>query len=75
VPAPESILCRLTAERADTSAVRKLCIFVGTSVGGYVGWALGERLGWEILGCFVLSGVGSIVGVYLGWKVAVKLEE
>ncbi len=57
-------------------AVTKLCIFVGTTVGSYAGWALGDSLlglgfGWA----FVLSGIGSIVGVYGGWKLARKIEE
>ena len=55
--------------------MRKLCIFVGTTVGGYAGWGLGEALGLGFGWAFVLSGVGSIVGVYAGWKLALKLEE
>jgi hypothetical protein len=53
----------------------KLCIFVGTTLGGYAGWALGEALGLGFGWAFVLSGVGSIVGVYAGWKLAQKLAE
>lgn len=54
----------------------KLCILVGTTAGGYAGWALGDTVldlgfGWA----FVISGVGSIVGVYAGWKLAQKLAE
>ena len=54
----------------------KLCIFVGTTVGGYAFWALGDTVldlgfGWA----FVLSGIGSLVGVYAGWKLAQKLAE
>ena len=52
----------------------KLCIFAGMFVGSYVFWFLGEKLGWEFLGCFLLSGVGSLAGVYAGWKLARKLE-
>ena len=48
----------------------KLCIFVGTTIGGYAFWYLGDLIGLEFVGCFVLSGVGSMVGVYAGWKVA-----
>jgi hypothetical protein len=56
--------------------VNKLCILVGTTVGSYAFWALGDSVlglgfGWS----FVLSGVGSIVGVVAGWKLARKLEE
>lgn len=57
------------------SVMIKLCIFVGTTVGGYAGWALGEGLGLGFGWAFVLSSVGSIAGVYGGWKLARKLEE
>ncbi len=54
----------------------RLCIFVGTMLGGYAGWALGDTVlgagfGWA----FVLSGAGSMLGVYAGWKLARKLAE
>jgi len=55
--------------------VIKLCIFVGTTVVGTAFWYLGEALGLEFFGCFLLSGAGSVLGVWLGWKVAKKLEE
>jgi uncharacterized membrane protein YfcA len=55
--------------------VNRLCILVGTALGGYAGWALPDYLGWDFGWCFVVSGVGSIVGVWLGWKLARKLEE
>jgi len=53
----------------------KLCIFVGTTIGGYVGWYLGDVAGLGFGWSFVISGVGSIVGVWAGWKLARKLEE
>lgn len=54
--------------------MNKLCIFVGTIVVGYAGWALGGALGLDFGWSFLLSGIGSLVGVWLGWKVARKLE-
>lgn len=54
--------------------MNKLCIFVGTTVLGWAGWALGEAVGFEMMGCFLLSGVGSLVGVWVGWKIAQRLE-
>lgn len=57
------------------TSVTKLCIFVGTTIGGYAFWALGDFLGFDFIWSFLLSGVGSIVGVYAGWKLARKLEE
>lgn len=53
----------------------KLCIFVGTIVGGYAGWYLGELCGFDFTGAFFVSGVGSLAGVYAGWKAARKFEE
>jgi hypothetical protein len=53
----------------------KLCIFGGTTIGGYLGWALGDSLGLGLVWAFVLSGIGSIAGVYYGWKLGRKLEE
>jgi hypothetical protein len=50
--------------------VNKLCILAGTTILGYAFWAVGELLGLEFFGCFLLSGVGSIAGVWLGWRVA-----
>jgi hypothetical protein len=54
--------------------MNKLCIFVGTTVGGYGFWIVGDRLGWSFFTCFLLSGVGSIVGVWAGWKVAQRFS-
>jgi hypothetical protein len=52
----------------------KICIFVGTTVLGYAGWYVGELLGFEFMGCFLVSGVGSVVGVWAGWKLARRFE-
>lgn len=48
----------------------KLCIFVGTSVGGLAFGYAGDALGMSFLWSFILSGVGSVLGVYAGWKIA-----
>ena len=47
--------------------MNKLCIFVGMTVLGWVGWWLGDKVG--TLTAFVLSGIGSVVGVYVGWRI------
>jgi hypothetical protein len=52
--------------------VNKLCIFVGTTVGGYAGGFL--FYGYGIMTQVVASGVGSLVGVYFGWKLARRLD-
>ena len=57
------------------SAVNKLCIFVGITLGGYIGWWSGEQCGFGFFANFLLSGLGSILGVYAGWKLARKLSE
>ncbi len=56
------------------SFMTKLCIFVGTTVMGYAGWYAGDALGFEFMGSFLLSGVGSILGVWLGWKFSRRFE-
>jgi uncharacterized membrane protein YfcA len=63
------------ARTSSVAAMTKLCIFVGTTIGGYAGWALGDMLNLGFLWAFVLSGVGSVVGVYAGWKLAQKINE
>jgi hypothetical protein len=51
----------------DGVAMMKLCNFVGTALGGYAGWFLGDRFGCGV--AFVLSGVGRLAGVCAGWTV------
>lgn len=55
----------------------KLCIFVGTTVGGIAGSLIAGAFDMDMIsvGSFLVSGVGSIVGVYAGWKVAQKLND
>ena len=70
------IFCRDYGRRCQHPVlVTKLCIFAGTTLGGYAGWYLGEACGLEFLGAFLLSGLGSLAGVYGGWKLARKFEE
>jgi uncharacterized membrane protein YfcA len=54
------------------SAMTKLCIFAGMTIGGFVGYLVPPSLG--LFWAFFVSGIGSIVGVYLGWKLALYLE-
>ena len=54
--------------------MNKLCIFGGTFVLSYVGWFIGEALGFGFFGCFLMSGVGSIAGVWAGWKIAQRFK-
>ena len=55
--------------------MRKLCIFVGMTVGSSVGWAIPDYFGVGFWWCFVISSGVSIVGIWAGWKLALKLEE
>jgi hypothetical protein len=73
-PEPPQYVRQLRAPGRDCG-VNQLCIFVGTTVGGYLGWWAGEQLGCEFFVNFLLSGVGSVAGVYAGWKLARKLAE
>lgn len=54
--------------------MNKLCIFGAATIFGYIGWALGDWLGFEMFGSFMLSSLASIVGVYVGWKFAQRFE-
>jgi hypothetical protein len=48
--------------------MNKLFTFGGATVGSYVGWIVGMRIG--IGTAIVLSGVAALVGVVAGWKLA-----
>ena len=52
----------------------KLCILVGTTVGGFVFGYAGDVLGMSFMWSFILSGVGSVLGVYAGWKIALRYK-
>ncbi len=45
----------------------KLCIFVGMTALGSLGWWLGAKVGF-MTGYFI-GGIGSMAGVYLGWRI------
>ena len=45
----------------------KLCMFVGMTVFGWIGWWLGAQIGFTT--AFVLSGVASMAGIYVGWRI------
>lgn len=46
----------------------KLLAFLGMTVGGWVGWALGQRFG--LFAAFILGIVGTGVGLYAGRRIA-----
>ena len=47
--------------------MNKLCIFIGVTVFGWLGWWLGAQLG--VMTGYVLGGIGSMAGVYIGWRI------
>ena len=46
----------------------KLFAFIGSTAGGYAGWALGAPVGFTT--AFMLSMVGTGIGMYYGRKIA-----
>jgi hypothetical protein len=46
----------------------KLFSFIGATVGGYAGWAVGAQIGFTT--AFIISMVGTGVGIYYGRRVA-----
>jgi len=63
----------LKGQVSATSPKVKLIIFICMSAFNYAGWALADSLGFEIFGCFVISGLISMIGVWLGWKIGTRL--
>jgi outer membrane lipoprotein SlyB len=53
--------------------VQKLFHFLGATLGGYAGWALGAPVG--TMTAFTLSVVGTAAGVYAGRRVARRLGQ
>ena len=47
--------------------MNKLCIFIGVTILGGIGWWIGSKFGF--MTGYVLSGVGSVLGVYIGWRI------
>jgi hypothetical protein len=54
------------------TSVRKLFIFIGATIGSYVGWALGAHEG--IMTAWMLSMLGTGAGMYAGHRTARQLE-
>ncbi len=47
----------------------RLLMFIGMTVGGYIGWWVGECLGFGLMGDFLVSSLGSLAGIYAAWRV------
>ena len=50
----------------------KMLGFVGATLGGAIGWWLGDQVG--MMTAFMVSIVGTAAGVYLGKRVAAQIE-
>jgi hypothetical protein len=50
------------------SGMGKLFSFIGATVGGYAGWALGATVGFTT--AFMVSMVGTGIGMYYGHRIA-----
>lgn len=48
--------------------MEKLLVFLGLSVGGWIGWVVGARFG--LFAAFLLCVVGTALGLYLGRRIA-----
>lgn len=46
--------------------------FIGATVGGYAGWALGARFG--TMTAFIISIIGTGIGIYAGNRTASNYE-
>lgn len=66
---PGSLEIAFAAKTGQFQGVKKLCIFVGTTVGSFAGF-----LCTGFMAQFIVGGIGSLVGVYLGWKLAQRIE-
>ena len=47
--------------------MNRLCIFIGMTVLGWIGWWIGGHVGF--MTGFLLGWLGSVVGVYAGWRI------
>jgi uncharacterized membrane protein YeaQ/YmgE (transglycosylase-associated protein family) len=48
--------------------MEKLLVFIGLSVGGWIGWVVGEPFGFFT--AIMLSIVGTALGLYVGRRIA-----
>jgi len=51
-----------------STIMNRLCIFMGMTIFGWLGWWIGSKLG-GFMTAFIISSIGSMVGVYIGWRI------
>jgi hypothetical protein len=49
--------------------MERLLMFIGMTIGGYVGWWAGDCFGFDLMGEFLVSSVGSILGIVVAWRI------
>lgn len=47
----------------------RLLIFLGMTLGGYVGWWAGDYMGLGLMATFLVSSLGSAAGIYVAWRI------
>ena len=55
--------------------MKRLAMFLAMTIGGYVGWWAGDYFGFDLMGTFLISSLGSIVGIYLTWRLVAAFLE
>ena len=48
----------------------KLLVLISSTIGGGVGWWVGEALGGGIMGAFIVGMVGTGLGIYVARRIA-----
>lgn len=49
----------------------RMLFLLVTTLGGTIGWWVGERLGFGLMGTFFISAIGSFIGIYVAWRITV----
>ncbi len=47
----------------------RLLIFIGMTLGGYIGWWAADYFGLGLMTTFLVSTLGSAIGVYVAWRI------
>ena len=50
-------------------------MFIGMTLGGYLGWWAGDSIGLGLMGIFLVSSLGSLAGVFLAWWITTTYLE
>lgn len=48
--------------------MNRLLMFLGMTIGGYVGWWAGDYLDMGLMATFLVSSLGSMAGIYVVWR-------